>query len=86
MNIPIARVTQYYASQMVAVVDVLDQSLHVGDKIVVVAKSNTFRQTVEVMKQGISSVDQILSGDTGVLLVQEPVENGDVIYLDSQYE
>ena len=81
MDVKIAKVTHYYDKIGVAVVDVIKQSLKVGDLIKISGHDNEFNQAVSSLQVEHTQVKEIAKGESGALKTDKPVKEGDVIYL-----
>lgn len=84
MNIQIGKVTHFYDKLGVAVVDVTSQSLNVGDTIKISGHDKEFTQTVESLQIEHEKVSKVKKGDSCGMKVDQPVKEGDVLYLVSK--
>lgn len=81
MDIQIGKVTHYYDKIGVAVVEVVNQALKVGDTIKFSGHDNEFSQKVTSLQVEHKQVDQLAAGESGGLEVDQSVKEGDVLYL-----
>jgi translation initiation factor IF-2 len=83
MDIQIGRVTHYYDKLGVAVVEVTNQPLRVGDKIKVSGHDSEFNQEVGSLQVEHKKVDAVEVGESCGMKVDKPVKEGDVLYLQT---
>ncbi len=81
MDIQIAKVTHYYDKLGVAVVEVVNQPLKVGDTIKISGHDKEFTQTVGSLQVEHKQVTELGVGESGGMKVDQPVRPGDVLYL-----
>jgi len=81
MDIQIGKVTHYYDKLKVAVVDVVNQTLKVGDTVKVSGHDNEFTQVVTSLQMEHEKVAKVPVGESCGVLVDQPVKAGDVFYL-----
>ena len=81
MDIAIARVTHYYETLRIAVVEVLNQALKVGDKVKISSPDREFVQEVTSLQVEYTEVLEVAAGDLCGLRVDQPVGTGDVLFL-----
>lgn len=81
MNKQIGKITHYYDKIGVAVVDVTNKGLAVGDTIKISGHDNEFNQTVQSLQIEHVQVSSIPKGGSGALKTDKPVKDGDMIYL-----
>ncbi len=81
MDIQIGKVTHYYDKLGVAVVEIMNQSLKVGDTIKVSGHDKEFKQTIDSLQVEHKQVNEIAKGDSGAVKLDQPVKEGDVFYL-----
>jgi hypothetical protein len=81
MDIQIAKVTHYYDSIAIAVVEVMNQPLRVGDKVKFAGVKDDVVQTIQSLQVEHTQVHEILPGESGGIVVKHPVCVGDVVYL-----
>ena len=84
MDIQIGKVTHFYDKLEVAVVDVTNQSLNVGDTIKFSGHDKEFTQTVESLQIEHEKVSKVKKGGSCGMKVDEPVKVGDILYLVSK--
>jgi NifB/MoaA-like Fe-S oxidoreductase len=81
MDIQIGIVTRYYDALHIAVVEVLNQTLKVGDKVKISGLHHEFVQDVVSLQVEYKAVTEVAVGEVCGLLVDKPVEVGDVLFL-----
>lgn len=81
MDIQIGKVTHYYDKLGVAIVEVMNQALKVGDRVKVSGHDKEFTQEVTSLQVEHEKVDKVKAGETCGMKVDEPVKLGDVLYL-----
>jgi hypothetical protein len=81
MDIQIGKITHYYDKIGVAVVEVVNQPLKVGDIIKISGHDNEFTQEVTSLQVEHAQVTELKPGESGGLKVDKPVKDGDSIYL-----
>ena len=86
MNIPIGKITHYFEHIGFAVIDVMNQKLCTGDTITIHMSRGVFSQVVASLKVGHRDIASVEPGDTCVVKTDQPVEPGDIIYLESRHE
>lgn len=84
MDIQIGKVTHYYDKIGVAVVEVKEQTLKVGDTVKISGHDHEFNQTIESLQVEHKQVKEIGLGESGAMKVDQPVKAGDVLYLLSK--
>ncbi len=84
MDVLIGKVTHYYDKIGVAVVEIVNQPLKVGDLIKVSGHDKEFVQTVTSLQVEHNQVPEVAVGESAGLLVEKPVKDGDVLYLTSK--
>jgi hypothetical protein len=77
----IGRVTHYYDKIGVAVIEVQNQSLKVGDVVRFSGHDKEFTQTLTSMQIEYKKVKTADSGETVGILVDKPVKSGDIVFL-----
>ncbi len=77
----IGKVTHYYDKIGVAVVE-LSQMLKTGDKIKFSGHDKEFSQEVSSMQIEHNQINQAKKGDIVGMKVDQPVKEGDVVYLE----
>ncbi|MFC1662611.1 hypothetical protein ACFL04_00395 [Patescibacteria group bacterium] len=77
---PIAKVTHYFNKINVAVVQVTEDEIKVGDTLVFRGHGNEFTQQINSLQVEHQNVDTIKAGESAGLKVDEPVKEGDLIY------
>lgn len=83
MDIQIGRVTHFYDKIAVAVVEVMNQPLKVGDMIKVSGHDSEFNQEVGSLQVEHKKVDHVNVGESCGMKVDKPVKAGDVLYLQT---
>lgn len=81
MDIQIGKVTHYYDKIGVAVVEILNQKLKVGDKVKVSGHDNEFNQDIGSLQVEHKQVTEVAPGETCGMKVNKPVKVGDMLYL-----
>jgi len=84
MDIQIGKVTHYYDKLGVAVVEVANQALKVGDTVKVSGHDKEFTQTVSSLQIEHRQVQEVPVGESCGMKVDQPVKEGDVLYLVSK--
>lgn len=84
MDIQIARVSNYYDKIHVAVIEIIDQPIHIGDHIRILGAQTDYYQTVTMLQVENTKVQQVEPGEICALGVEQPVMRGDMIYLQSK--
>lgn len=81
MDIQIGLVTHYYDKLGVAVIEVMNQELKVGDTVKISGHDKEFIQVVTSMQVEHSMTQNVAPGDSCGIQVNEPVRLGDVLFL-----
>ena len=81
MDLQVGKVTHYYDKIGVAVIEVDNKSLSVGDMIKISGHDNEFNQKVESLQVEHKQVNKLKKGESGGLKVDNEVKAGDVLYL-----
>ena len=81
MDIQIGTVTHYYDKIGVAVVEVTNQPLKIGDTVKVSGHDKEFTQEVVSLQIEHEKVKEVKPGDSCGVKVDHPVKPGDVLYL-----
>lgn len=81
MDIQIGKVTHYYDKIGVAVIEVTNQPLKVGDTVKVSGHDNEFTQKITSLQVEHDQVSEVGVGESCGMKVDEPVKAGDVLYL-----
>ncbi len=81
MDIQIGKVTHYYDKIGVAIVEVKNQPLKVGDKVRMSGHDNEFTQEVLSLQVEHQKVAEVPTGETAGLKVDQAVKPGDALYL-----
>ena len=76
----VGKVTHYFPKIGVAVVDVTDGSIKVGDEIHIKGHTSDFKQKVKSMQIEQDKIDVAEPGQSIGLKVQEPVRANDLVY------
>lgn len=71
----------FYDKIGVAVVEVTNQHLKVGDVVRISGHDSEFNQTVASLQVEHSDVTEVAAGETVGMKVDKPVHAGDVLYL-----
>lgn len=81
MDIQIGIVTHFYDKIGVAVVEIMNQALKVGDTVKISGHDNEFTQVVGSLQIEHTKVPKVEAGESCGLEVDQPVKAGDVLYL-----
>lgn len=81
MNIQIGKVTHYYDKIGVAVIEIVKQSLKVGDTVKISGHDKEFTQTIDSLQVEHTQVSEVPVGESCGMKVTQPVKQGDVLYL-----
>lgn len=81
MDIQIGKVTHYYDKIDVAVVEVKNQPLKVGDMVKVSGHDQEFTQKIASLQVEHKQVKEVPVGETCGMKVDQPVKDGDLLYL-----
>ncbi len=81
MDVQIGKVTHYYDKIGVAVVDVKNQPLKVGDTVKISGHDQEFTQKIESLQIEHKQVKEVPVGESSGMKVDQPVKPGDVLYL-----
>lgn len=84
MDIQIGKVTHYYDKIGVAIVEVKNQPLKVGDRVKISGHDKEFTQDVVSLQVEHQKVSEVGSGETAGMKVENPVKAGDVVYLSEK--
>lgn len=78
---PIGKVTHYYDKLGVAIIDLENGNLKVGDKIKFKKGDSEFTQSVESLQVEHDSVDSVKAGDSFGVKVNQPTKPGTEVYM-----
>lgn len=81
MDVQIGKVTHYYDKIGVAVIDILNQTLKVGDTVKISGHDKEFTQKVESLQIEHEQVSQAKKGESCGFRVDQPVRPGDILFL-----
>ncbi|MBI2404906.1 hypothetical protein HYV22_01860 [Candidatus Gottesmanbacteria bacterium] len=81
MDIQIGKITHYYDKIGVAIVEVKNQTLKVGDKVKISGHDKEFTQEASSLQVEHQKVSEVGPGETAGMKVEKPVKVGDVVYL-----
>lgn len=81
MDIQIGKVTHYYDKLGVAVVEIMNQALKVGDMVKISGHDKEFVQVVTSIQIEHANVPKADAGESCGIQVDQPVKVGDVFYL-----
>lgn len=81
MDIQIGKVTHYYDKLGVAVVEITNQALKVGDTVKISGHDKEFVQVVTSIQIEHGNVPKADAGESCGIQVDQPVKAGDVFYL-----
>lgn len=80
MELKVGKITHYFGKISVAVIEITDEPLSIGDKIHIKGISTDFSDEVTSMQIENQPVEQAKKGDSIGLKVKEKAKNGDIIY------
>jgi putative protease len=80
MEIRVGKVTHYYSKIGVAIVEITDEALNIGDTIRIKGHSTDFTQTVDSMQIEHQAIEKAEIGHTIGLKVKEKCREGDIVY------
>lgn len=83
MDKPIGKVVHYYDHLGVAIVDLAEGGLKVGDEIKFKRNEEEFSQKVESLQVEHQNVDSVKAGDSFGVKVAQPTKPGTEVYLVS---
>ncbi|MBI2021937.1 hypothetical protein HYS93_03635 [Candidatus Daviesbacteria bacterium] len=78
---PIGKVTHYYDKLSVAIVDLENGDLKVGDQLKFKRGEEEFSQAVESLQIDHQSVTEVKKGDSFGMKVDKPTKPGTLVYL-----
>lgn len=84
LDLKIGTITHYYDKIGVAIVEVVRQSLKVGDAVRISGHDQEFTQKVESLQVEHNQVVQVAAGETAGIKVDRPVKEGDELFLLAQ--
>ncbi len=84
MDIQIGKVTHFYDKIGVAVIEVLNQKIKVGDVVKISGHDSEFNQTITSLQIEHNQVKEVDVGETCGVKVDQPVKFGDVLFLVTQ--
>lgn len=76
----IGQITHYFTNIGVAVVEISNGELSVGDKIHIKGATSDFEQTIDSMQVEHENVEKAKKGDAVGLKVEQQVREGDEVY------
>ncbi|MDP3765652.1 MAG: hypothetical protein Q8R04_04000 [Nanoarchaeota archaeon] len=76
----VGKVTHYFTKIGVAVIEITDGSIKVGDEIHLKGHTSDFRQTIHSMQIEHENVEMAEPGQSIGLKVSEPVRANDLVY------
>ncbi len=80
MELKVGTITHYYSKIGVAILEITDEPLSLGDTIHIKGHSTDFQETVESMQIEHQAVSTTKKGDVIGLKVKERCREGDVVY------
>ncbi len=80
-DIQIGKILHYYDKIGVAVVEVMNKPLKVGDTIKISGHDKEFTQVVSSLQVEHKQITELKPGETAGMKVDQAVHEGDVIYL-----
>lgn len=81
MDVQVGKVTHYYDKIAVAVVEVINQPLKVGDTVKISGHDKEFTQKVESLQIEHKQVNEGPVGESCGMKVDQPIKEGDAVYL-----
>lgn len=81
MDIQIGKVVHYYDKLAVAIIEVMNQKLKTGDKVKISGHDKEFTQEVSSLQIEHAQVKDVPVGETCGMKVDQPVKEGDALYL-----
>jgi len=81
LDIQIGKITHYYDKIGVAVVEVKNQPLKVGDLVRISGHDKEFTQNISSLQIEHKQMKEVKKGETCGIKVDQPVKEGDVLYL-----
>ncbi len=81
MDIPIAQVLRYYDKIGVAIIEIVNQPLKIGDTIHISGDKTDIEQTVKWLQVEYSHIEEAGVGQTVAIKTDKQVYPGDMIYL-----
>lgn len=84
MDVQIGKVTHYFDKIGVAVIEVKNQKLKVGDTIKISGHDKEFIQKVASLQVEHMQMDEIQTGESAGMKVDQSVSEGDILYLLTQ--
>ena len=78
-DVRVGKITHYFGNIGVAVIEIEDESLTVGDTIKIVG-SNEFEQTIESMQVNHENIETAEKGSEVGMKMAEKVKKGDEVY------
>ncbi len=76
----VGKITHYFDKIGVAVIQIVDGQLKIGDNIVIKSSENEFEQTIDSMQIDHNNVDVANQGESVGFKVIEPVKEGDEVF------
>ncbi|KKR82821.1 MAG: hypothetical protein UU29_C0009G0092 [Candidatus Daviesbacteria bacterium GW2011_GWA2_40_9] len=80
MDSPIGKVTHYYNKLGVAIIDLNSGNLKVGQQVKFKKGDEEFTQTIESLQVEHHLVEEVKIGDAFGLKVDQPVDEGTLVY------
>lgn len=81
MDVQVGRVTHYYDKLGVAVIEIMNKALHVGDTVKISGHDKEFTQDIDSLQVEHEQVKEVGVGESCGMKVNEQVKEGDVLYL-----
>ena len=81
MDIQIGKVSHYYDKLSVAVVEVMNQPLKVGDTVKISGHDKEFKQEIGSLQVEHQQVKEVAVGESCGMKVDQHVKEGDILYL-----
>lgn len=81
MDTPIGKVVHYYDKLAVAIVDLESGGLKVGQEVLFKRGDEEFRQKISSLQVDHQNVEDVKTGDSFGLKVDQPTKPGTLVYL-----
>ncbi len=81
MDIQIGKITHYYDKIQVAVVEVMNQPVKLGDTVKIVGHDNEFTQKIISLQVEHNQLNEVKPGESCGMKMDQKVKTGDMLYL-----
>ena len=81
MDIQVGTITHYYDKIAVAVVEVKNQPLKVGDRVRISGHDKEFKQSISSLQIEHKQVSEVPAGETAGMKLEQAVKEGDRLFL-----